>query len=83
MLIATPLPARPVWTAPQIEPNNERDLEEAFAPPPPVVVVVIVAMSLLAAVGAFVICLWYGYDGVAFTVSIDTWTAKIGCYKNQ
>ena len=47
---------------------------------PGAVVVLIVAISLLALIGAFGICVAAGYTGVAFTVSLDNWSVKIGCY---
>lgn len=83
MFAATPhsLPTS-TWAIPQIELNNERDLKEAFPPPPPIIVVFIVTMSLLFVFGAFALCLMYGYDGVAFTASLDNWTIQLGCYRN-
>jgi hypothetical protein len=44
------------------------------------IVIIIVAMSLVALIGAFAICIGAGYKGVAFQISIDNWSVKIGCY---
>jgi hypothetical protein len=44
------------------------------------IVIIIVAMSLVALLGAFGICIAAGYTGVAFQISLDNWSVKIGCY---
>lgn len=45
------------------------------------VVVLIVAIGVLAALGAFGICILAGYTGVSFVVSFDNWSVKVGCYR--
>jgi len=43
---------------------------------------IVVAVSLVVLLGGLAICLSRGFDGIAFQVSIDNWTVKLGCIDN-
>jgi hypothetical protein len=47
------------------------------------VIWVVIAVSMVLLLGGLAICLSLGYDGIAFQVSIDQWTVKLGCVKNS
>ncbi len=72
----------PTYEPPRLVERSDVYETENHAGPAPVIVVFIVSASLIALLGAFAICIARGYDGVAFQASIDSWTFKLGCYKN-
>lgn len=78
-MLTTPL-TFPAYEPPRLEMSEIHETDHKAGPP--VVVVIIVALALIALIGAFAVCIMYGYDGVAFQVSIDSWSAKLGCYRN-
>jgi hypothetical protein len=68
-----------LYQAPQVITPKEND---EYAVGPGVIVIICIGIALLAMLGALGVCLYFGYDGVAYVINTNNFSATLACYKN-
>jgi hypothetical protein len=69
----------------QYETPQISELEEMgnYAVGPGVIIIVCVGVALLALLGALGVCIYFGYDGIAYIINTNNFSATLACYKNN